>query len=355
MSRFRGIEGLRAWLACIVMVHHVIWFSGLSQRFLQLKVFNALGYYAVSVFIIISGFVITHLLLEKQERYVPYLTRRFLRIYPVYLVCLVAGIFTSYLAFNTFLDHPWGAFPASGQMAAQLQSLRGGELVPQILAHLTMLHGAVPNAVLRDSPYMFLAPAWSLSLEWQFYLIAPLVLACMKNQASRILVASIALVLYCAYQKSLLGQFSLPSLLPGAFPYFAAGIGTRLLINRLPTFTVYPAASMIALCAFAILDTDLVPFVAWITFVSVMLIEQPRDAMTAMIRRAFDAAFDSQPARWMGARSYPVYLAHVPVFQVIAYDDVRGLGLCMIETFAAAIVLTTIMTIGCAILLPSLC
>ena len=40
--------------------------------------------------------------------------------------------------------------------------------------HLTLLHGVVPEKLLPSSATAFLGPAWSLSLEWQFYLIAPL-------------------------------------------------------------------------------------------------------------------------------------------------------------------------------------
>jgi peptidoglycan/LPS O-acetylase OafA/YrhL len=40
-----------------------------------------------------------------------------------------------------------------------------------------MLHGAVPDVLVRNAPSAFLIPAWSVSLEWQFYLVAPLVYA----------------------------------------------------------------------------------------------------------------------------------------------------------------------------------
>lgn len=37
-----------------------------------------------------------------------------------------------------------------------------------------MFHGAVPEVLVKDAPGAFLEPAWSISLEWQFYLVAPL-------------------------------------------------------------------------------------------------------------------------------------------------------------------------------------
>ena len=44
---------------------------------------------AVMIFVILSGFVITHLVVEKHEPYGPYLGRRALRIFPIYLFALL--------------------------------------------------------------------------------------------------------------------------------------------------------------------------------------------------------------------------------------------------------------------------
>ena len=44
-----------------------------------------------------------------------------------------------------------------------------------IAAHLTMTHGLFPDGVLPDVWVGFLGAAWSLSTEWQFYLLALLI------------------------------------------------------------------------------------------------------------------------------------------------------------------------------------
>src|ERR1700761_2937765 len=109
MKHFRSIDGLRAWLAWFVVVAHVGLHTAAQTQvpFLQ-NTFGSLGPRAVETFIIISGFVITHLLLERHEPYPVYITRRFLRIYPIYFVCLCAGIVAMYLHFAAFAHHPWG-------------------------------------------------------------------------------------------------------------------------------------------------------------------------------------------------------------------------------------------------------
>ncbi len=41
----------------------------------------------------------------------------------------------------------------------------------QILTHLTMIHGMFPSGVLPNLWLGFLGSAWSLSTEWQFYVL----------------------------------------------------------------------------------------------------------------------------------------------------------------------------------------
>lgn len=42
-----------------------------------------------------------------------------------------------------------------------------------ILAHIPLIHGLIPPSALPDAAAAFLGRAWSISTEWQFYLIAP--------------------------------------------------------------------------------------------------------------------------------------------------------------------------------------
>jgi peptidoglycan/LPS O-acetylase OafA/YrhL len=56
---YKGIEGLRAWLAWTVVFCHIVEGSGLTNKIPKGDLFFELGDSAVRVFIIISGFVIT--------------------------------------------------------------------------------------------------------------------------------------------------------------------------------------------------------------------------------------------------------------------------------------------------------
>jgi peptidoglycan/LPS O-acetylase OafA/YrhL len=63
-------------------------FTGLARDEGPMTWFPVIGDCAVMVFIAISGFVIAGLVTDKAEPYPEYITRRVLRIFPVYLVIL---------------------------------------------------------------------------------------------------------------------------------------------------------------------------------------------------------------------------------------------------------------------------
>src|SRR5262245_9394259 len=186
----KAIDAVRALLAWTVVAAHICWFTGADLRFPVWRFVHPLAAEAVSIFIIISGFVITNLIITKQERYGPYIVRRALRLFPVYLICLVLGVITTYLTFHTFLDLPWGPnTPHSDELVKQSESLASGFYI-HTLAHLLLLQGIIPDNILYYAQHMFLDPAWSLSLEWQFYLVAPLIVWAMLRHQLEIAVCA---------------------------------------------------------------------------------------------------------------------------------------------------------------------
>ena len=63
---------------------HVAWVSGI-----QGSTQDSTGKAAVEGFIVLSGYVITQLILTKRESYRTFITRRFMRLFPVFFVCLL--------------------------------------------------------------------------------------------------------------------------------------------------------------------------------------------------------------------------------------------------------------------------
>ncbi len=352
MKQFRSLDGARGWLAWSVLAYHMILLSAADQWKPALSHADILSRVRVPCFFIISGFVITHLLLEKRERYFPYIVRRFLRIYPLYIVCLILGIFASDLHFAAFAGHPWGNFvPQPEIMAAEIAGSHGPMFGWHLLAHLTMTHGLISSHVLPASQYMFLGPAWQVSLEWQFYLLAPLILFGLRTRRGAIVLSLIAVLGLAAYQRGWFGSFDDPSFLPGAAIYFAAGIATRMVYPKLPALSAYPAAAMILVGGLTLFTRDLVPFFFWIAFVVWLRVENATDAVSRGIDRFADLALNSKIPRFLGKRSYSTYLVHEPIIHTVVFVCIRKLALGIAPTVGIVFVTVPIITLGASVLL----
>jgi len=214
-----------------------------------------------------------------------------------------------------------------------------------------LLHGAIPNNILNMSEYMFVAPAWSLSLEWQFYLIAPMIIFLTRTHTKRILLASMSIAGYFAYTHGWFGGFSLPSFLPGAAPYFAMGVVTRLVIQKIPRITIFPTAVFIICVVFLMMAHALVPFFIWSVFITCMLLNEPTDNISKRIKLFYNYIFNSTPIKFLGERSYSTYLAHVPIIQLTCYVSIKIFALSVWPTFAIVAITTPLLTFLSSIIL----
>jgi peptidoglycan/LPS O-acetylase OafA/YrhL len=327
--RFRGFDGLRGWLAWGVVLHHVTFFTGLQQLTL-LRGLTVIGSEAVDVFIILSGFVITHLVITKDESYRFYLARRLCRIYPIYFVALALGCITTILQFKTFLAAPAQTTflnPQLFMVQRDFENLTRGGLFAQLALHISLLHGTVSNNVLVDSPFMFLAPAWSLSLEWQFYIVAPLIIRAALHRTTSIVMATIAVISYHFFVHGLFGQFMLPSFLPGAILYFAIGIVSRLILAPAKYRGSWIAVAIVcAGYAWGHTMSLLLP-VLWAIFLCTSVSESLSTWQPKWAGRLFSVLFESRLAKTLGKASYSTYLIHVPMIQLSQYLAVRRLDL----------------------------
>jgi peptidoglycan/LPS O-acetylase OafA/YrhL len=117
----------------------------------------------------LSGYVMTQLLLSKDTSYGKYIFRRFMRLMPAFAVCLLIALLIRPLVIgHTFED-------------ASLTDSEDKFYWWHILFHSTLLHGAIPHTLIPQSKFAFLVPAWSISLEWQFYLVLPFILMFLKK------------------------------------------------------------------------------------------------------------------------------------------------------------------------------
>ncbi len=225
IAEFEGLRGLMAWW---VVIGHMAQFAGYhgAQKDLAWPMAILLrGAVPVEVFITLSGFVIFSLLSRATDfQYRPYLVARFFRLYPAYIVALVLALLTIPLAIDAH-SAPWADPQAAADALARITSAAEYR-TEHVLLHLTLLHGLVADQWLPHAGDALLSPAWSLSLEWQFYLVAPCLLTLMRKHLVWWAAACTAmLVLKWLLIHSPL-TFSYGAFLPVKFEFFVLGMGS---------------------------------------------------------------------------------------------------------------------------------
>jgi peptidoglycan/LPS O-acetylase OafA/YrhL len=315
MKKFEAIEGLRGWLAWTVVFSHLAWYSNLKWKGVGYELHTA-GLPAVLVFIIISGFVITHLILQRPEPYGLYLLRRFMRIFPLFAVACVLGYFTNDLQANLLALTSDVSDPEFSAVLSGIARSNHDFFWQHFVAHLTMLHGTISDSLLPFSQYAFSMPGWSVSLEWQFYLLAPILIGIARSPRAVIWLAALIFIAETAYQKRMFGSFVQPSLLAAVAGYFAVGIASRLFYPSVAGTLRYSNAMLaVVIVLFPLLDNWGRPLLIWIvTFIGIA--RAPSVSESSFFARLYTPALESPIAIYFGSRSFSTYLCHMPVIAV---------------------------------------
>lgn len=346
-QKFRAFEGLRGYMAWWVVFAHASQLTGL-ERILPARVLEFMdgGEPAVRVFIILSGFVITHLCMTQNESYGEYLSRRTLRIYPIYLVCLAFGIATlpELLAVHST---PWSIDPHMWQVRAASEH---DNFWTHVFLHLTLLHGLVPDNIFPYSARTLLGPAWSLSLEWQFYLVAPFIVALVRRSKISMVLTIVALLGLCAvFRSGRVGAWEFPSMLLIPIPFFLVGILTRVFWMHLSR-TRLSTILIVGCIAAAFSGPYKSQIVIWIFFV-VAALREARPASVSPLTRALTWITSNRCATQLGKASYSTYLVHIPLLCVTISLALRIGGLHVQAVVCAAAVATLVVLIPISLML----
>ncbi|QJP12907.1 acyltransferase [Starkeya sp. ORNL1] len=351
MQNFRSIESLRAYMAWWVVFGHAAQLAGGQYIFPQaLYAILDDNYKAVNVFIIVSGFVITHLLLSKDENYLPYITRRAFRILPIYLFCLVLSVAVTHLMVtaNTL---PW---VAGHDMRLDRFAQEAQNFHLHLLLHLTLMHGLPPTELLPFSASALLPPAWSLSLEWQFYLVAPfLIPLLLRSTLSMILTCVALLALHKLALSGLIGHWQYPAFLPLPIQYFLIGILSRAVLEYRPLANA-GVELLVVLGAITLKFAGVIETAIWMAFLACAMSEAGRLTFRiAALSRFADIAIKNRHIARIGTWSYSTYLIHIPIFAIVVgtyaslatrpsqWTVVELLVLCMPITLALSWLLFT--------------
>jgi peptidoglycan/LPS O-acetylase OafA/YrhL len=180
---FPGLNGVRFIAALLVIVDHTELFkSYLGIPTLWENSYSAyLGAFGVSIFFVLSGFLITYLLLEEQTegpiRVKHFYLRRILRIWPLYYLIVILGFFI--VPHIDFLQVP----TYSAEMG-------------DYLGRFLLFAGLAANVAFVYFPTVAFANIlWSVAVEEQFYLFWPHVV---KIKQKLLGVMGLLLLLYLA-------------------------------------------------------------------------------------------------------------------------------------------------------------
>lgn len=288
------IDGLRAVAVLGVIVFHLnpAWLPG--------------GFLGVDVFFVISGYLITGILMRETEaggiRFGEFWKRRVRRLLPAFAfmavgTCLLAALF----------------FPPTLAFAAAKQTLAASCGVSNW--YLSQLTSNYWGQIASWAPLLH---TWSLSVEEQFYLAFPFVFyALTRARSSRLMVFALLAIAIasgvasaCVEPANAARVFFLP--FGRAWELLAGAIGA-LMAARLPRLPLVRWAAFAGLCLIGIsfAATDGKNFTAWPSaspaVLGSLLICCFGEHATAAVK-----FMSAAPMRWIGRASYSIYLWHWP-------------------------------------------
>lgn len=185
-KHFPGLDELRGIACLMVLLNHFASYKeiyGIADRFTQLA-FLDWGTSGLTLFFVLSGFLITYLLLFEQATkgdisVRKFYTRRILRLWPLYFIIVFLGHFVAVWA-TDFLD------PRNTNEAVQQQFVGRTIFFMLLLPHIVYLKFE------PASPTM--AHTWSIGVEEQFYWIWPWLIKAFKKTMALVMIVMIILM-----------------------------------------------------------------------------------------------------------------------------------------------------------------
>ena len=327
--RFRpDVEGLRALAVLLVVLFH----AGVPHL--------TGGYVGVDVFFVISGFVITGLLLRERQgtgrtSILDFYARRCRRILPAATLVMLCAVVSAYAVLgvvtgNTIAD--------DGRWAA---------------AFLSNFHFAASgtNYLLASRPPSPLQNYWSLSVEEQFYVVYPtlflLVAGVRSGLSLRVrMTAVLSVIIVASYWLSIASTATTP--ISAYFSPFtrawelALGALVAVGTSWLKGFPRHIAAALTwaglgAIAYSACTFTSLTAYPGSLVAVPVVGAASILVGGAAVPRSGVEALLGLRPFQWLGRRSYSLYLWHWPIL-IIAAERVQKTSLPLGENLLLLLV-----------------
>ena len=318
IRRLPGLDGLRGIAVLAVIIYHAD---------VSLLVGGFLG---VDVFFVLSGFLITSLLIEELTRTnsvdrARFYIRRIRRLMPalflvLFFSVLVSGLFVLDAAYHVRRDLPWAiTFVLNWSYLFFEQSYFVNISRPPLLQHL-----------------------WSLSVEEQFYVVWPIMLIALYKvkignvtPRAKIFIASAALAIASTawmIHLSVSNGFPIPNdpsrvyfgtdthamgLLVGcaaAALWRSDRLNERLTPDRAAAMNGLGLLSLAGLAYFFVFVSELNEFLYRGGFLVLSLLTAVLVVIAAHPGLKFGSRLGNPVLKWFGDRSYGIYLWHWPIF-----------------------------------------
>lgn len=232
MSKIYSIQFLRAMAAIFVVISHVWATNGVIGKPLG---FDYIGGYGVDIFFVISGFIMCYTIKDvffaPRKEALSFITKRILRIYPVYFII---------------------ASPAIIYLMKQHMAFGGNLSAYDVIGNFMLL----PTFTQNPDYHMFYYVAWSLCYEMMFYALFALLMCFCKRKTTLVLsmiaimVGMVVFVQTFRLQGAMLGWVNITYMIGDSLMInFALGCFAFLVYSQVKNVSIKPSLSvcMIAL------------------------------------------------------------------------------------------------------------
>ncbi len=312
------LDGLRFTAFLLVFLHHGPRLSHLfdpgSLPRVVLAFFEARGWFGVDLFLVLSAFLITSLLLIEHEKYGSislrgFYLRRVLRIWPLYYLMTLTGFFL--LPWLSLFAMPFGS-PEHTQL-----------LKDHLLPYLT-LFGNYSSGAHSYPRVGTLGHLWTVTLEEQFYLVWPLVFGLLLRRRRRVLWVMLPTVLVgtVAYRLHLIGKLPHPYIWTNTLARLdplLLGIALAVWRRQHPAAPgwIVPSCKFLLGCA-ALAAIALGPpietqsrHIAWQFLATATGCGLILDAILSPAGNPLARTFAWRPLVWLGKLTYGLYVYHI--------------------------------------------
>lgn len=344
------LDGIRLCLALWVALGHFYKYIG-GASFAQLPFFlrpfmDATP--AVDGFMVITGFLMMYHYTLRENKELPtaaatinkFYLRRFFRLFPLYSLAILA----SYLLFSVNTGFLYDSYQHFSGNAPHFDTTYDPTKYPDfwdVFLHLTFLHGFIPGRNVS-----LLGPAWSLSLEMQFYIIFPfLFLYFTRNPKLRVPLTILASVIFYVAADKLFGNwaqqgklvdFGAPSLIIHKFLYFIIGmLLSQILLKRLSPYYLL----FILVISFRFIP--LISFMVTVVITVFMFTHELKERVPAWLYNTieqFKKLFSGKVGKFGADVSYSLYLLHMLLLPAILHYTI-ALGFDKYTTVVIALTL----------------